>query len=431
MPTGFWRAPRASAPVRGSVTVPGSKSITNRALILASLSDGPSVVHRPLMARDTSAMINGLRSLGHSVNIESAAVDVQPHLKQAVGAVNIDCDQAGTVMRFLPAVATLAIGDITFDVETSARSRPMGPVMGALRTLGAQIAPLDSMPFTVRATGSLTGGEVTLDASASSQFVSALLLVAARAERGITVQHRSDTGADVPSLPHIDMTIAMLRAHGVIVNESTTHDRTWSVAPGNLASKDWHIEPDLPNALPFLVAAAVTQGSVRIPGLGHSNLQPLTEVTDVLTAAGCAVTQDGDDLVATGPTQLLGIDVDLSAIAETAVTFAAMCAYAATPSVLRGIEHIRGHETDRVMAIQEVLGAVGCATSYEDGALTITPGSLKPAHLQTFGDHRMATAAAIIGLGVDGVTVDDVSVTSKTMPNFVEMWQELLTQERP
>ncbi|NBO45905.1 MAG: 3-phosphoshikimate 1-carboxyvinyltransferase [Actinobacteria bacterium] len=425
----MWRAPCATSPVHGVVQVPGSKSITNRALILACLSDGPSFIGNPLHARDTAAMTNGLLALGYGVHARGAHWDISPTLHPHVDEVTIDCDQAGTVMRFLPPVAGLTRGDVTFDAHASARTRPIRPMLDALCTLGVHISDDTTFPFTLRGTGNLRGGRVTIDASASSQFVSALLLVAARADESIIIEHRSASGADVPSLPHIAMTCAMLAAHGVHV-ESRNIDgtRSWQVPPGPMTAHDWQIEPDLSNALPFIGAAAVTGGEVHIAGLGSSTLQPYESVTNVLTQLGCSISVVNQDFAVKGPGQLSGIDVDLSDIAETAVTFAAICAHASAPSRLRGIEHIRGHETDRIAAIIEVLTTVGCGADYADGVLTIEPKPLKPAVLPSFGDHRMATAAAILGLGVDGVTVEDITTTSKTLPEFSQLWLELVNK---
>lgn len=428
-PTEFWHAPSATAPVRGVVRVPGSKSITNRALILACLSDGPSSIANPLHARDTAAMTHGLRALGHGVHARGANWDIHPTLHPNLDATTIDCDQAGTVMRFLPPVACLAHGDVTFDAHASARTRPIAPMLDALRALGAHLSDDTAFPFTLHGTGNLRGGLVTLDASASSQFVSALLLVAGRADEGITVEHRSATSADVPSLPHIEMTCTMLAEHGVHVESRIIHGvRSWRVPPSRLTAHDWQIEPDLSNALPFIAAAAVTAGEVHVVGLGLSTLQPLESVRSVLTQLGCSTNVANGDFVVKGPGQLSGIDIDLSDIAETAVTFAAICAHASGPSRLRGIEHIRGHETDRIAAIVHVLQAVGCGADYADGVLTIAPKPLKPAALPAFGDHRMATAAAILGLGVQGITVDDITTTSKTLPEFSHLWLQLVTQ---
>ena len=428
----MWRAPVARGPVRGTVRVPGSKSITNRALVLACSSDGPSRVRNLLAARDSELMARGLRRLGHEVDWSGDVAAVTPQPGCDVGEVTVQCGQAGTVMRFLPAAAALARGDVMFDAYASARSRPMGPALHALRSLGLDIEASGGLPFTLHAQGRIPGGAATLDASASSQFVSGLLLSAARADAEVRIAHHSESGAQVPSLPHIEMTCRMLAAHGVSVQwDRDGAGAVWTVQPQRVAPYDWDVEPDASNALPFIAAAAVTGGEATIPGLGHSALQPLDEVVAVLEQFGCAVARTGDGLQVTGPGRLAGIDADLSAIAETAVTFAAMCAHASGVSRLRGVAHIRGHETDRVAAIITVLSAVGCGADYDAGAdtLTITPGPLRAAEVDSFEDHRMATAAAILGLGVDGVDVADISVTAKTMPAFTDLWRELVSGE--
>lgn len=432
MPTELWRAPAARGPVRGTVRVPGSKSITNRALVLACLSDGPGVVRNALSARDSEVMAQGLRSLGHEIDWSGDVVSVTPSSGSDVGSVTVHCGQAGTVMRFLPAAAALARGAITFDADMSARTRPMSPVLQALRDLGVSVDASAGLPFTLHAQGRLPGGVVTLDASASSQFVSGLLLSAARADSEVRIEHRSASGAQVPSLPHIEMTCRMLAAHGVGVQwDRDGAGAMWTVQPQRMTPHDWEVEPDASNALPFIAAAAVTGGEVTVRGLGRSALQPLADVVAVLEQFECAVERTEEGLRVTGPGRLAAVDVDLSAIAETAVTFAAMCAYASGPSRLRGVAHIRGHETDRVAAIISVLRAVGCGADYDDDSdtLTINPGPLRAATLDSFDDHRMATAAAILGLGAEGVNVADIAVTAKTMPGFAEMWGELVVGE--
>ncbi|MGH9192293.1 MAG: 3-phosphoshikimate 1-carboxyvinyltransferase, partial [Acidimicrobiales bacterium] len=256
---GRWPAPRATAPLDAVVAMPGSKSLTNRALVLAGIADAPSIVRRPLRARDTLLMAGALQALGIAVDVSGTDWPVIP--APPTGPADIECGLAGTVMRFMPPVAAMTSGDVLFDGDTRARERPVGTLLRALRVLGADIDDdgRDAMPFTIRGIGHLGGGPVTMDASESSQFVSGLILAGARFDQGVAVHH---VGKPPPSEPHITMTVAMLRAAGVLVDEELN---TWRVSPGPVKALDIDIEPDLSNAAPFLAAALVAGGSVRVP----------------------------------------------------------------------------------------------------------------------------------------------------------------------
>ncbi|MCW2791840.1 MAG: 3-phosphoshikimate 1-carboxyvinyltransferase, partial [Nocardioides sp.] len=337
-----WPAPRATHPVDAVVTLPGSKSLTNRALVLAAIADGPSVVRRALRSRDTSLMAAALTALGSHVDTTGDDWAVTPGAFRADATV--DCGLAGTVMRFVPPVAGLSTGAVAFDGDPHMRSRPIGEVLGALRSLGVEIddGGRGSLPFTVRGRGSVTGGTVVVDASASSQFISALLLAGARFEQGVDVRH---DGQPVPSLPHIDMTVAMLREHGVEVHDDEAN--RWAVAPGPVKAVDRLIEPDLSNAAPFLALAAVSGGSVTVRDWPSATTQAGDALRDLLTRMGAEVVLDDDGLTLTGGPELLGLDADLHDAGELTPAVAALCALASTPSRLRGIAHIRGHETDR------------------------------------------------------------------------------------
>lgn len=415
--TTTWPAPAATAPVRATVAVPGSKSITNRVLVLAALAQGASSVRGALVSRDTELMAAALRSLGVGVDLSGS---VTPGPLQ--GDVDVDCGLAGTVMRFLPALAALADGDVRMDGDAHARTRPMSTVLGALRAVGVDVAG-DTLPFTVRGTGSVRGGEVELDASASSQFVSGLLLSGARYERGLLVRH---VGPPVPSQPHLDMTVAMLREVGVDVDD-TEHD-VWRVAHGPVAAHDWDVEPDLSNATPFLAAAAVTGGAVTIPGWPTTTTQPGDAIRDVLVRMGCEVVLAGGALTVTGPSRLAGVEEDLHDVGELTPTIAALCAVADGPSRLRGVAHLRGHETDRLAALVTELAALGCGAQETADGLVVTPAPLTAPERawRSYGDHRMATAGAVLGLVVPGLTVDDVGTTAKTLPGFTAMWARML-----
>jgi 3-phosphoshikimate 1-carboxyvinyltransferase len=408
--------------VRTVVPVPGSKSITNRALLLAALADAPSVLHRPLRSRDTDLMAAALRALGTDIaEAPNGDWQVTPH--ELRGPTGIDCGLAGTVMRFVPPAAVIANGEIAFDGDEQARTRPMGTVLDALRALGADITG-DTLPFTVHGTGALTGGAVTIDASASSQFVSGLLLSGARYAGGVTVHH---DGKPVPSMPHIEMTVAMLREAGVEVDDGEAN--TWRVPPGSIAGRDWDIEPDLSNATPFLAAAAVTGGSIRVTGWPSATTQPGDGIRAILTDMGATVTLDESGLTVTGTGTLSGVDSDLHDLGELTPTIAALAVFANTPSRLRGIAHLRGHETDRLAALVAEIRAIGGDAEETEDGLVIRPHPLHGGGWRAYADHRMATAGAIIGLVVPGIEIDDIATTSKTLPDFPGMWHRMLAAE--
>jgi 3-phosphoshikimate 1-carboxyvinyltransferase len=410
-----------NAPVDVVVTLPGSKSLTNRALVLAAIADGPSVIRRALRSRDTTLMAAALTALGSTVDTSGDDWKVSPGPFTADAVV--DCGLAGTVMRFVPPVAGLSGGAVSFDGDPHMRSRPIGEVLGALRTLGVTVEDdgRGSLPFTVRGSGAVDGGTVVVDASASSQFISALLLAGARYEHGIDVRH---DGKPVPSLPHIDMTVAMLRRHGVEVDDREAN--RWAVAPGPVHAVDHLIEPDLSNAAPFLALAAVSRGSVTVRDWPRSTTQAGDALRAILTLMGCDVEYVDGGLRVRGTGRLHGIDVDLHDVGELAPAVAALCALADSPSHLRGIAHIRGHETDRLAALATELGGLGAdVTEHEDG-LSLRPARLHGGVFHTYADHRMAHAGVIVGAAVDGVLVENIATTGKTFPDFAGFWSGLL-----
>lgn len=418
--TESWPAPRPTGPVASTVSLPGSKSLTNRALVLAAIADGPSVVRRPLRSRDTLLMAAGLRAMG--VGVEDRDGDWLVTPRPMVGDAAVDCGLAGTVMRFVPPVAGLAQGRIDFDGDPHMRNRPVGEVLSALTALGIRVEDEGraALPFTVVGTGTVPGGTVIIDASASSQFISALLLAGARYEHGVDVRH---DGKPVPSLPHIEMTVAMLRERGVQVDDGDA-DR-WAVAPGTVAALDQAVEPDLSNAAPFLALAATSGGSVTVRDWPEHTTQPGDALREVLVAMGCTVERvTGPDagLRVTGGDTIAGIDLDMHDIGELTPAVAALCALADSPSHLRGIGHIRGHETDRLAALATELTGLGAdVTEHADG-LTIRPATLHGGVFHTYADHRMAHAGVIVGSAVDGVLVEDIATTGKTFPDFAGVW---------
>ena len=400
------------------ISLPGSKSLTNRALVLAALADGPSVVRRALRSRDTVLMASALTAVGAGIDTTGDDWRVQPG--PLTGGGQVDCGLAGTVTRFVPPVAGLADGPVGFDGDPHMRTRPVGEVLTALRALGVAVDG-DRLPFTVRGTGHVRGGRVVLDASGSSQFVSALLLAAARFDEGLDLLH---DGKPVPSLPHVEMTVAMLRQHGVDVDDSEP-DR-WRIAPGPIRAVDHTIEPDLSNAAPFLALAATTGGAVTVRDWPAETTQAGDAMRDLLQRMGCDVARGPHGLTVTGGSAIRGIDVDLHDAGELTPVVAALCALAQGPSYLRGIAHIRGHETDRLAALATELRGLGADVTELPDGLELRPATLHGGVFRSYADHRMAHAGAVVGSAVAGVTVDDVAATSKTFPDFPGVWSRLL-----
>ncbi|SRX80693.1 3-phosphoshikimate 1-carboxyvinyltransferase [Mycolicibacterium parafortuitum] len=421
-----WPAPSTSTPVHATVTVPGSKSQTNRALVLAALAvaDGPSTVSGALRSRDTDLMIGALEALG--ITVEASDTDATELTISGALAprpdATIDCGLAGTVLRFVPPVAALSAETVTFDGDEQARSRPIAPLLDALRGLGVDIDG-DGLPFVVRGRGSVCGGTVEIDASGSSQFVSGLLLSGAGFTDGLTIVH---TGESVPSAPHIAMTVTMLREAGVDVDDSTP--ARWQVSPGTVGARHWVIEPDLSNSVPFLAAAVVSGGAVRITGWPTVSIQPAETILSILSSLECEVHKGSSFLEVKGATTYGGIDVDLRDVGELAPSVAAMAALAAPGSVsrLRGIAHLRGHETDRLAALSAEINGIGGQCEETEDGLVITARQMHGGTWKSYADHRMATAGAIIGLRVPGIEVEDIGTTGKTLPDFPKMWADML-----
>ena len=417
----LWPAPVARVPVDACVDLPGSKSLTNRALVLAALSDGPSVVRRALRSRDTELMAEALSTLGSTVVTTDDDWLVFPG---PLRGGTVDCGLAGTVMRFVPPVAALAKGQVSFDGDPHARTRPMAGVLDALRELGVSVddGGRGTLPFTVSGRGRVRGGTVTIDASASSQFVSALLLAGPSYAAGLVVHHE---GPPVPSLPHIEMTLECLRAHGVEA-ASDPETATWTVPRARIRATDVTVEPDLSSAAPFLMLALTSRGRVHVADWPRHTTQAGDALRDLLGQMGAEVVLDDRGLTVTGGESITGIDADLHDVGELAPSVAALCAMASTPSRLRGIGHIRGHETDRLAALSTELRGLGATvTEHEDG-LSFAPARLHGGTFHTYADHRMAHAAVVVGSAVPDVLVENVDTTSKTFPGFADVWSGLL-----
>ncbi|BBY79633.1 3-phosphoshikimate 1-carboxyvinyltransferase [Mycolicibacterium pulveris] len=419
-----WQAPSTSSPVHATVAVPGSKSLTNRALILAALAtrQGSSTIRGALRSRDTDLMIAALQALGVTIEGTNDELTVSGAIDPREGA-RIDCGLAGTVLRFVPPVAALGTATITFDGDAQARVRPIAPLLDALRGLGVQIDG-DGLPFSVRGTGAVAGGTVRIDASASSQFVSGLLLCGAAFTEGVTVVH---TGETVPSAPHVAMTVTMLRSAGVDVDDGEPN--RWRVSPGAVAARRWVIEPDLSNAVPFLAAAVVSGGTVRITGWPRDSIQPADTIIRILEKLGSVVQHSDSHLEVRGPQTFDGIDIDLNEVGELTPAVAALAALASEGSVsrLRGVAHLRGHETDRLAALSAEINGLGGQCEETPDGLVITARPLRGGLWRSYADHRMATAGAIVGLRVPGVRVEDIETTSKTLPDFPKLWADMMS----
>ena len=421
---------RGATPVDISVVIPGSKSVTNRALILAAQAKSPSTLRRPLVSRDSELMVAGLKAIGIGIEEKSTVVDGVEELQWIVtpaplrGGVRIDVGNAGTVMRFLPPLAALATGEVVFDGDPRSYERPLGPVIKALEELGVSIDHEErySLPLKLLGTGNVGGGEITIDASESSQFLSALLLVGPSFTHGITVQHK---GGSLPSMPHIEMTVDMLREFGAVV-EVDEIAQTWSVKPGELHGLDLVIEPDLSNAAPFLSIAMVCGGRVAIADWPVKTTQPGDQLRFILSSMGAQFSFGDNGLTIIGTGTIHGIDVDLHDVGELAPSIAALAALADSPSHLRGIGHLRKHETDRLAALTREINALGGNVIEEETALHITPAPLHAGVFHTYEDHRLATAGAVLGLVVEGIEVENIATTRKTLPDFPGLWSSLL-----
>ncbi len=416
-----WAAPQAGGPVHAKLALPGSKSLTNRLLVLAALANGTSRIVAPLHARDTVLMADALRALGVEIVVDADSWTVTP---AALHGADIDTGLAGTVMRFLPSVAALAGGDVRFDGDAYARERPMATLLDGLRQAGVDIddGGRGRMPFTVRGRGEVDGGAVHIDASASSQFVSGLLLSGARYAKGIEVVHTGE--AAVPSQPHLDMSVDVLRSAGVAV--ATPSSGVWRVEPGAISAREWIVEPDLSNAAPFLAAALATGGSVTIERWPEYTTQAGDHLRTLLAAMGAQLSYRDGELTVSAGEELFGLEADLHDVGELTPVLAALAALATTPSYLSGIAHLRGHETDRLAALATEIKRLGGDVIEDADALTIHPRTLHGGVWHSYADHRMATAGAVLGLRVAGVEVDDIEATAKTLPDFAGMWTTMV-----
>jgi 3-phosphoshikimate 1-carboxyvinyltransferase len=417
-----WQGIRAAAPVTGNVNVPGSKSLSNRALVLAALSEGPSQISGLLLARDTRLMIAALQQLGIKIEVSGDHASITPN--KLIGGGEINVGLAGTVMRFIPLVAALASGETTFVGDPEALKRPMQTTIESLRQLGISVSDSGSntLPITVSGVGSVDGGELAIDLSESSQFLTALLLVGAKFKNGVKV---TNTAKSVPSLPHIQMTISMLEEHGVVVEQGENY---WQVLPSIIRPINRAIEPDLSNATVFLAAAMLTKGSVTVAHWPAKSNQPSDQIQSLFLKLGAHIEMSDAGLTLHAPEKINPIDFDMSEIGEITPTIAAILSAASGSSRLTGIAHLRGHETDRLAALTSELAKVGIRAKELPDGIEINGGTLKAASTELFSyhDHRMATFAALLGLLVD-LKVNDIQTTEKTMPDFAIYWKQFVT----
>ena len=415
--------------------------MTNRALIIGALADSPTLIAGPLAARDTGLMADALRALGCDITQGDGHWRVQPAPAVAAGAAGsrasarVDVGNAGTVLRFVPPVAALTCADVQFTGDARMASRPVGPLLRALRDLGVQIedSGTGAVPFTVRGSGSVPGGAVQIDASSSSQLISGLLLAGARYEDGLLITH---SGPPVPSAPHIDMTVRMLRAAGIRIEapagipggQQSAAAPSWRVWPGQPSAGTIEVEPDLSNALPFLAAALATGGEVTVAGWPADSLQPAARIVELLTSMGADVRHDGSGLRVRGSGRIEGVLADLSEVGELTPVLTALAALASSPSEFTGVGHLRRHESDRLAALSAELGKLGGDVTETADGLRIRPVPLHAARdgFDSHDDHRLVMAAAVLGLVTGGLLVRNATTVGKTFPGFATAWAGLL-----
>ncbi|MCA9232602.1 MAG: 3-phosphoshikimate 1-carboxyvinyltransferase [Planctomycetales bacterium] len=407
-------------PIAATIRPPGSKSITNRALICAALAKGTSTLRGALDSKDTQVMIAGLRQLGIAIDAsdrgETLVVEGCGGIPSAREA-EIFVDNSGTTIRFLTALVTLGYGDFRLDGISRMRERPIGDLAVALRQLGGQVmceGPGECPPVAIVADG-LPGGEAVIAGNISSQFLSGLLMAAPCAESAVTLRVE---GALV-SVPYVLMTLAVMKSFGVLAEASPDFSEIRIAAKSAYQSVDYSIEPDASAASYFWAAAAVTGGQVTVTGLSRNSLQGDVEFVDCLEKMGCNVRWESDRVTVKGAT-LKGIDVDMNAISDTVQTLAVVALFAEGPTRIRNVAHIRHKETDRIAALATELRKLGAAVDETDSGLEILPRLFQPAEIETYNDHRMAMSFALAGLVQPGVVITDPGCTAKTYPRFFE-----------
>lgn len=417
-----------SGPVDRTICLPGSKSLTNRALLTAALADGPSELTGVLFAEDTECMMDCLGKLGVSLDADRERRRVRVRgvsTPWPQSEAELDCRNAGTVIRFLTAACAGSRGRYRLDGVERMRQRPIGNLVGALCDLGASIefdGEPGFCPLTVNAAG-LRGGTVRMDATASSQFVSALLLAAPLADRDVMIE----LAAAAPSRPYIAMTLSVMERFGVSVVQ---HEFSRFIVPSSQSYRaiSYDIEPDASAASYFFAAAALTGGRVTVDGLGRRSVQGDLGFADVLCRMGCRVDQTDTATTVCGPAdgRLDGVDVDLNDMPDVVQTLAVLAAFAEGPTRIRNVPNLRLKETDRLSALAAELARMGVDAVVEPDGLTIRPtGVPESAEIETYGDHRMAMSFALAGLRLDGMVIRDPDCVSKTFPEFFDLWSDL------
>jgi len=419
MTADFFQAPKADSPIMGEIRIPGSKSLTNREIFLSAIASGVSVLKKPLISRDSELMLNAIKQFGAEVEIKPGQISISPAKFES--KAEIHCGLAGTVMRFVPLMATLNTQETVFMADKEANSRPLGAIFDALDQLGVGYQKSSAnFPFTISAAGSVKTEEVIIDASKSSQFVSALMLVAARFEHGLIITHQ---GSSLPSLPHIEMTVDSLQNRGVKVEALSA--TSWQVHPSTIQAREMVIEPDLSNAGPFLAAVMVAGGELEILDWPESTTQVGAQYLKLLGSMGAEFEKTIKGMKIRSSGEIRGINADLSEAGELTPTIAALATLASTPSQLSGIAHLRGHETDRLKALSTEIKRIGGECEETEDGLVISPKKLTGGQWFSYHDHRMATAGAIIGLAVD-IEIENIQTTAKTMPDFEKLWMETI-----
>lgn len=451
MESSIWHAPAKSGPLAAEVNLPGSKSLTARALILALLSDHPSSLQGVLNCRDSRLMIDGIVAVGAEVSQRNGITTIVPPLKTGFvdmlekerEPITIYCGLSGTVMRFLPpAIFALGLGPVIFDGDPAARKRPMKPLLDALVQLGAEVTYLREegfLPF--RIDGNWQGGTVVVDCERSSQFLSALLLAAPAAPKETEIVVKGH----IPSAPHVAMTLGVIERAGIkyagpsrnkVLAGKCSVDPSWKISPQSFDADSIVIEPDLTNAGPFLAAALICGGEVRVNNWPLESEQAGDYWRQLLPRMGAQAIKRvalGDtgysQLVVNGTGTVQGIEVDMSNYGELVPTVAALATLADSPTRITGIGHLRGHETDRLMALAKEIKRLGGDAKGGQDYLEITPSKqMQPATLESYNDHRLAMFGAIVGLAVPGTGVHDMSTVDKTFPAFPQVWEDMLAQ---
>jgi 3-phosphoshikimate 1-carboxyvinyltransferase len=412
-----------------TLTVPGSKSLTNRGLVAAALAEGTSVLDGILVADDTEAMLDGLGRLGIPLEVDRGAARATVTGCAGVvpaGPATVDVRLSGTTARFLAPLVALGRGRYVLDAAPPFRARPMEPVLDALVALGVRVEPLGEpghLPVAVHSEG-LRGGHVRVAGDVSSQFLSGLLLAGPAAPEGLTVELTTE----LVSGPYVELTLGTMAAFGAVVDRPDP--RRFVIRPGGYRATHYAVEPDASAASYFLAAAAITGGRVRIPGLGVGAAQGDARFADVLGAMGAEVVRDAEGLEVRGTGRLEGIDVDLADLSDTAQTLAAVAVFASGPTRVRGIGFIRRKETDRIAAVVGELRRLGITAREEADGFVVEPGTPRPGRVRTYDDHRMAMSFALLGLRVPGIEIADPGCVAKTFPGYFGVLEQLRTPPR-